>query len=217
MQYIDKHLIIERYTNGSMSPKEVQDFHAMLETDGELRSMFRAENILNSAISRNRTALEAADHSRMYASFLKSLANSVPQAAAATAPTGSTGLMGWLSGLSTSAKLTLSAITVTGAVTLGIALYPSSSDSSALPESRTPATVHPVASPVPARSVEAAPASNSSGSAQAVVKPSKTTTPTEEKAATTVNNAVQKKDKNSSADDIPLIDNSSVKMNVKTE
>ncbi len=150
MQYIDKNLIIERYINGSMSPTEVQNFHTMLEKDGELRSMFRAENLLNSTIGRDRVALEAADHSRMYATFLKNLADSIPQAATASAAAGSSGATSWLASLGTSAKAAMLAIAVMGSMAVLIALYPSSSTERAAvpaPQIETPAASVPIASP----------------------------------------------------------------------
>ena len=134
MQYIDKNLIIERYINGSMSPAEVQNFHTMLEHDSELRAMFRAENLLNSTISRDRVALEAADHSRMYATFLKNLADSIPQAATASAgAAGANGAVSWLAGISTSVKVAISAAVVTGGIAAGIALYQPSAEPVAVP------------------------------------------------------------------------------------
>lgn len=120
MKYIDKNLIIERYTNGSMSPTEVQNFHTMLETDSELRALFHAENVINSAMNGERAMLGAVDHSHTYARFLKTLADSVPQAAVATAGAAGTGkAASWLAGVSTSVKLTVSACLLAGGVTAG--------------------------------------------------------------------------------------------------
>lgn len=127
MKYIDKNLIIERYTNGSMSPAEMQNFHRMLETDSELRSLFHAENVINSAMNGERAILGSVDHSHTYARFLKTLADSVPQAAVATAGAASTGkAASWLAGISTTVKLTVSACLLAGGVTAGVAwLQPS--------------------------------------------------------------------------------------------
>jgi hypothetical protein len=120
MKYIDKNLIIERYTNGSMNPAEIQDFHTMLETDSELRALFHAENVINSAMNGERTMLASVDHSHTYARFLKTLADSVPQAAVATAGAAGTGkAASWLAGVSTSVKLTVSACLLAGGVTAG--------------------------------------------------------------------------------------------------
>lgn len=119
MKYIDKNLIIDRYINGTMSPSEIQSFHTMLETDNELRSMFQAENIINSTMAKERYALEAMNHSQSYATFLKGLANSIPQTTAATSAVGAGKAVSWLAGISTAVKVVVSTVVVTGAVAVG--------------------------------------------------------------------------------------------------
>lgn len=152
MKYIDKNLIIERYTNGTMSPAEMQDFHKMLETDSELRSLFHAENVINSAMNGERAILGSVDHSHTYARFLKTLADSVPQAAVATAGAASTGkAVSWLSGISTTVKLTVSACLLAGGVTAGVVwLQPSTPTATGVQQEQQrpqPVTSAPVSTP----------------------------------------------------------------------
>lgn len=121
MNYIDKNLIIERYTNGSMNAAEMQNFHTMLETDAELRSLLHAENVISSTVNGERAMLESVDHSHTYARFLKSLADSVPQAATATAgAAGANKAASWLAGISASTKITISTLLLAGGITMGI-------------------------------------------------------------------------------------------------
>lgn len=147
MQYIDKHLIIERYIGGAMSPEEIRNFHALLETDGELRSMFQAENLINSTVARERSALEAVDHSQTYAKFLKGLADSIPQAAttASAGTAGAGGTTSWLAGVGTSVKLAVSAAVLTGSVVVGTLVFQSQSTPQAVPaqQSESPALPAP--------------------------------------------------------------------------
>lgn len=134
MNYIDKNLIIERYINGAMTPDEVQSFHTLLETDSELRSLFQAENMIKSTMAKERYALEAINHSHSYAVFLQGLANSVPQTAAATSAAGAGKAASWLSGISTSVKVAVSAAVVTGTVLVGtLVMQPTSQQDNALP------------------------------------------------------------------------------------
>lgn len=161
MKYIDKNLIIERYVNGAMTPEEIQGFNALLETDSELRSMFQAENIIKSTIAKERYALEAVNHSNSYAFFLKGLANSIPQTAAATSAAGAGKAASWLSGISTSVKIAVSAAVVTGSAVVGtLVMQPTAPQENTLPQ-------HNVQKP----SVEYAPMQEEKGSAQEVQLP----------------------------------------------
>lgn len=215
MQYIDKHLIIERYINGSMSPTEVQNFHTMLETDGELRSMFRAENLLNSTINRDKVALEAADHSRMYATFLKNLADSIPQAATASAATGTAGAASWLARLGTSSKVAISTALLAGGVAAVIALYPFSPEQTTVP---APQLVAPAVS-TPALSPDAAvqQTPRAKQPAGGSVSNQAHTGRTEEKVLPTASKPAHNAKTESNRDDIPEINKETVNVQVQAE
>lgn len=133
MKYIDKNLIIDRYINGTMSPSEIQSFHAMLETDNDLRSMLQAENIINSTMAKERYALEAMDHSQSYATFLKGLANSIPQTTAAVSAAGAGKAVSWFAGISAAVKVVVSTAVVAGVVVVGAFVIQPTSQNNATP------------------------------------------------------------------------------------
>jgi len=214
MQYIDKNLIIERYINGSMSPAEIKNFHAMLEHDSELRSMFRAENMLNSTISRDRVALEAADHSRMYAKFLKNLADSIPQAAA-TASTGvsGSGATSWIANMATSVKLTISAAVLTGSLATGVIMYQNAQPEQVVPapQIEAPAVSTPLNTPE-----QIAPAEQRNNAVSAPVRQDRATT------QRPLPNTEQTRQIGAPAttapkEDIPVIDKETLNVNMTTE